>query len=343
MSKFEVHIPEGPATGSTAVTLRVDADNWMAALKAGTAKLGEQGAMVQNVLVDIQENGEVHVTESRSGRVFRIRELTEDDVKKGVVKKRPVLDQTLLSADGSQAAKTLIEPPKEGDPSTAITDLPGPATVRLEPVLGNLPKRKGAERIEPRTVEELVEPTRADAGPIGRQRPVNARRITVEDMLVDIFVRVEDVKTKKTIEEAAEFALDLALEKIPCDAASVLHADGLTGDLTFIAARGPKSKQLLKGDIVIPAGQGIAGFCVVEGVSVGVSDVEKDPRFYSGVADKVDYETKSLACSPMMAQGRAFGCVQLINRKAGPQFAEHEVGLVSYLAHQLALFMNDQS
>jgi GAF domain-containing protein len=93
---------------------------------------------------------------------------------------------------------------------------------------------------------------------------------------------------------------------------------------------------------VIPAGAGIAGFCSSEGVSVAVSDVEKDPRFYSGVAEKVDYETKSILCAPMMTHGRSFGCMQLINRRGGPQFQEHEVGVLAYLAHQAALFMNNR-
>jgi hypothetical protein len=42
----------------------------------------------------------------------------------------------------------------------------------------------------------------------------------------------------------------------------------------------------------------------------------------------------------MMTHGRSFGCLQILNRKGGSSFAEHEVGILSYLAHQTALYMN---
>ncbi len=86
MSKFEVHIPATDANGFN-VTLKVGADNWMSALKAGLQKLGEQGTISQNVMVDIQEDNSIHVTEAASGRVFRIREMTEEEATKAQVKR----------------------------------------------------------------------------------------------------------------------------------------------------------------------------------------------------------------------------------------------------------------
>ena len=122
----------------------------------------------------------------------------------------------------------------------------------------------------------------------------------------------------------------------------MLRADGATGDLSFVAARGPKAKEILRSNIIVPSGTGIAGFCAAEGVSVAVSDVEKDPRFYAEVGARVGYATRSMLCAPMMTHGRSFGCVQVINRKGGPQFLEHEVGVMAYLAHQAALFLNQK-
>src|SRR5579872_1859574 len=85
MSKFEVFIPPADPQGMN-VTLRVDAANWMAALKIGLMRIGEQGASVQNILVDIQDDQSVHVTESASGRVFRLRELTDAEAEQATVK-----------------------------------------------------------------------------------------------------------------------------------------------------------------------------------------------------------------------------------------------------------------
>lgn len=183
-------------------------------------------------------------------------------------------------------------------------------------------------------------------GPIGRVRSTPGQaavlKQSVEDVLADVFIRVNDLAGKTNVEDAMNLLMDLAMEKVPCEAGSVFRADGATGDLSFIVARGPKAKELLAANIVIPAGRGIASFCASEGVSVAVSDVEKDPRFYAAVGEKVDFATRSLLCVPMMTHGRSFGCMQVINRKSGQHFLEHEVGIVSYIAHQGALWLNDR-
>jgi hypothetical protein len=328
------------------------------------------------------------VTEAASGRVFRIRELSEEEVRQAQVK-RPSQIRTAPVAPEKPAfesspgdvktepdlgavrpaappdagktvplEKTLIEPrPAALDGQQAKTLPPQPATAEdRDKTLTGLPEpprrvksspsqiRRG--RVDVVDVEELVQPVRPVTGSIGRAKSVppsgKSQRQMTEDLLAEVFLRVVDIDRLKTVEEAAKFVLDLALEKIPCEAGSVLKADGATGDLTFLYAYGPKASELLGGNIVIPAGTGIAGFCSAEGVSVAVSDVEKDPRFYAAVGERVGFQTRSLLCSPMMTHGRSFGCMQLINRKGGPQFQEHEVGLLSYLAHQAALFMNSR-
>jgi hypothetical protein len=431
MAKFEVHIP-APDEGGFNVTLKVDADNWMAALKAGLTRLGEQGSSVQNVMVDMQDDNSIHITEPRSNRVFRIREISEEEAARAPVKRpgsgirKPVSNpnvgpptaapaakvdvhsaKTFIGAPpmnlkapadhdaktpphgepavGGVADQTLEKPPAslpDTEPPPSKKAKPDPAQfektlekspdllAKTDPVGVTAPPRakvtpptqpaptksksggaklpKGANKSSPRHVEELEHPTLPVNKPIGRARPKSSPGIlapptapNVEDMLEDVFERVQEIHSKKTVDDALYFVLDLALEKVKAEAGSVFRADGASGDLSFVAARGPKAKELVSSKIVVPAGEGIAGFCATEGVSVAISDVQKDPRYWSEVSEKVDYETKSVLCSPMMTHGRSFGCIQLINRSGGPHFAEHEVGIVSYLAHQAALYLND--
>lgn len=390
MAKYEVHIPASEPGGFN-MTLKVGAENWMSALKAGMQKLGEQGSISQNVMVDVQDDNSIHVTEPLSGRVFRIRELSDDEAARAQVKRpsqiRPP-PAPPASSESSGSAKTLIglpgigseavtqpppkaseaptqPPPKKFDhdanqtlPGVPAASLPTPAPVAAPKDTkeagkdkkgkgdGNRNLHKSSPRLEVPDVEELVQPVKPVVGNIGRPKSSptfnKSQRVSTEDMLADIFLRVVELDRVTSLEQAMDFVLDLAMEKVPCESGSVLRADGTTGDLTFVSARGPAAKQVLSSNLVIPAGAGIAGFCAAEGVSVAVSDVEKDPRFYSGVGEKVDYETKSLLCAPMMTHGRSFGCMQLINRKGSPQFQEHEVGVLAYLAHQAALFMNNR-
>jgi|APLak6261679142_1056127.scaffolds.fasta_scaffold00001_120 hypothetical protein len=376
MAKFEVHIPATDGNGFN-VTLKVGADNWMSALKAGMQKLGEQGTVSQNVMVDIQEDNSIHVTEAASGRVFRIRELTDEEAAKAQVK-RPSQIRPAAVAPSRAEVKTepglpAVKPPAvdpgktqplprsdleitrpAGDPlklppidlNKTIPAGPPPAKPAPRNATPAPRTNKSSARIELKDVEELVQPVKPTTGSIGRVKSspnmARSQRQETEDILADIFLRVTELSSKKTIEEAMDFILDLVMEKVPCEAGSVLRADIATGDLSFIVARGPKANEILKSKIVVPAGTGIAGFCAAEGVSVAVSDVEKDPRFYAEVGERIGYATRSLLCAPMMTHGHSFGCVQVINRKGGPLFLEHEVGVLAYLAHQAALFLNQK-
>jgi hypothetical protein len=370
MAKFEVHIPASEPGGFN-LTLKVGADNWMAALKAGMQKLGEQGAISQNVMVDIQEDNSIHVTEAASGRVFRIRELSAEEVQKAQVKRpsqiitapparapepparteaktEPGLKAVAPPPPAPAGAKTLVGAPApeafDKDKTLLGRDEPPPRAQAAPPRSSPSSIQRG--RVEVTDVEELEQPVNPIVGAIGRPKSVlpagKSQRQLAEDLLGELFLRVVEIDALTSPEAAAKFVLDLALEKIPCEAGSVLRSDGATGDLTFLQAHGPKANDLMNGKIVVPAGSGIAGFCAAEGVSVAVSDVEKDPRFYAAVGARVGFQTRSMLCSPMMTHGRSFGCVQLINRKGGPQFQEYEVGVLSYLAHQAALFLNSR-
>ncbi len=404
MARFEVFIPAADASGFN-VTFRVDAANWMAALKTGLQKLGEQGAATQNVLVDIQDDESVHVTDPASGRVFRIRELTDAESEKAQPKKAaapeapPAPPPTITSRDEGtdeweppspaapavapaaatapapaaspmREAVTIIEP----RPFSALTALPSPASAPPPPeaaktLVEPLPapasapapkaaptpkheKKKDKEkekrqtspglnrgRVEPEAVVELEAPTRPVTGKIGRE-PQRDRKEQIEDLLAEVFERVQDVYAQKDRQAALYFLLDLALEKIPAEAGTVFGADASTGDLTFEAVRGPRAKELLSAKLTIPAGSGVAGFSALEGVAIALSDIQKDPRYYSVVAQKVNYTPKSVLCAPMMSDdGRTFGCLQILNRRDGPQFTEVEMGLALYIAKQAATYL----
>jgi hypothetical protein len=111
MARFEVFIPAAEP-GSFDVTLRVEAANWMQALKMGFHRLGEQGLVPHNVLVDVQDDGSVHVTDANSARVFRIREMSEAETAAAKVKPKP-------TPIGTPVPTEPVAPP----PSPAMVDL----------------------------------------------------------------------------------------------------------------------------------------------------------------------------------------------------------------------------
>jgi hypothetical protein len=74
MPRFEVFCPAAPPHVSEDVTVRVDAEHWIAALQAALAGLGLPQALA-SVLCDVQADGSIHVTHPQGGSVYRVREI----------------------------------------------------------------------------------------------------------------------------------------------------------------------------------------------------------------------------------------------------------------------------
>ncbi len=365
MARFEVFIPAAEP-GSFDVTLRVDAANWMQALKSGFHRLGEQGLVPHNVLVDVHDDGSVHVTDANSTRVFRIREMSEAETAAAKVKPKPTpigtpLPEPVVPPPSAAMVDVVSQTERPDLPLVGIArevkdpHLTSGSDVRpapgFEPTVLRPPDRPASPMAPrptpmstPRVIlpptHELVSSPKPPPGPIGRRKPARSPAAQMEDVLAEVFERVQGVYQRRDAADGLGFLLDLAMEKIPVEAGSVFSSELVSGDLRFAVVRGPKAQEILQAKIVIPAGTGIVGFCAVEGVSLALSDVQKDPRFYRGVSDRVHYETRSILCSPIIAHGRTFGCMELVNRRESPVFSEYEVGMLSYIAHQGAMFLD---
>lgn len=150
MAKYEVFLPAA-REGDFNLTLKVDADNWMAALKAGLKKLGEQGAQVANLLVDIMEDNSIHVTDSISGRVFRIVELEESAAAPAPIP----LSQPAPIPLAQPAPIPLSQPAPAKDARTVMDALPG----------GETPTPRDLPAVEAPPEPEPVRPAKKAAKP----------------------------------------------------------------------------------------------------------------------------------------------------------------------------------
>lgn len=109
MRRFEIIVPAS-ADVPFAMTVGVDAEAWLEALKAALLKL-ELGN-VHNLLVDIHADNTIHVTEPRSHRTFRIREL-EDEV--GASTPPPEAEPVRLAAEAPVIGRARKPPPEDED------------------------------------------------------------------------------------------------------------------------------------------------------------------------------------------------------------------------------------
>ncbi len=346
MPLFEIFIPAVDADGFD-ITARIRADSWIQALRNGLAKLGDT-TDVRNVLCDITESS-IDVTEPKSGRVFRIRDLGEAAAAPLVTPTAPAAvsapQPVSPPAPAPRASAAVLHgPPPPAPLAVAPTTSATPAAVAPGPSAAAAgaagPKAPVRRRFSSDIVDEHVRQERRAAGgrPADIGRPSHALAApSVDDVIAELFESTRDIYTEPDIAAAARFVLKLAVRTVPAESGSVFIADINRNDLYFVAAFGPKAQEVM--GFRVAMGQGIVGFAAQEGVSLAVSDVERDPRFYAAISKKIGYQTRSILCSPAQRDGRVFGAIELINKRGSSSFAPHEVDLLNYLAHALADYL----
>lgn len=172
--------------------------------------------------------------------------------------------------------------------------------------------------------------------PIVQQREENN---VGQNILEDIFLEIQAIhENNMTMEDTVNFVMDMAMEKVPADSGAVLFADVNGKELYFATARGPKSHEIMS--FRVPMGTGISGFCAKQGVSLAISDAQRDPRFYRRINEATGYNVNSVVCAPIQHEGRVYGCIELMNRSGGSLFSSHEVNALTYIGKQFAEYIN---
>ncbi len=156
------------------------------------------------------------------------------------------------------------------------------------------------------------------------------------EVLAAVFEEVLDGFDKPE-QEGIEFFLDLAMKHIPADSGSVAIAPLAARELTFVACRGPKGNEV-KG-LKLPMGKGIAGFAALHNVLIAVSDVQKDPRFFKDISEKIGYPTKSIVASPIFYGSLTFGMIELINKKESSSFDEDDIHILRFISEKVGEYL----
>lgn len=185
------------------------------------------------------------------------------------------------------------------------------------------PKRKtGQFEDAPAPLRREVSSENPVLAPAGR---VSAEAIA--DAVADVFDATQDLLMEGVVEprRVAEALLDIALAHVPAESGSFYLADLNGHVLTFAAVRGPRADAIMRGRFTVPVGQGIIGFCALEGICLRVADMQKDPHYAAQIADAVGYAVKDTLCASAEKDGRLYGAIQLINSKQGFSAAHMEV------------------
>lgn len=164
MPRFEVHVPAAPPAVPADVTLRVDAEHWVAALRTGLAALGVTQTP-SNVLCDVQPDGAILVTDARGGGVFRVKEVAA-----GPALAPPPAGPRAPAAPQAPAAASAGGPrdAPEGPPPSVRARA---AVAEIAPRLAALDRRADPAESLGVLLDLAIERTRCEAGSVLLARP----------------------------------------------------------------------------------------------------------------------------------------------------------------------------
>jgi GAF domain-containing protein len=118
-------------------------------------------------------------------------------------------------------------------------------------------------------------------------------------------------------------------------ASSILLLDEAGDELVFEAVAGAGEESLVGRRI--PSSTGVAGWVLVTRQPLVLDDVQSDPRFARAVAERTGFVPQGLMAVPLLAEERALGVLQVLDRPQQSRFSLQEMELLGLFAAQAAI------
>jgi len=126
-----------------------------------------------------------------------------------------------------------------------------------------------------------------------------------------------------------------ALEVLGASDGSLLLIDEETSELVFAVVHGEVRESLT--GYRLPPGKGIAGWVATNRTPQIVRDVRNDPRFYPRVDETLGFQTRTLACVPLLDGDRVLGVIEAINKLSDREFSPEDHDLLMIVAQLAAV------
>jgi hypothetical protein len=164
-------------------------------------------------------------------------------------------------------------------------------------------------------------------------------RIAGEDLLTDLFEDVAELHYLNDALEGAEFVLNLALEKLPCEAGLISLYDIDKREYVVVRqAGGDRSVVLLRLPEKAPIPRrAMRSTRAVVLPSVKDGDLGPDVRW-----EKMGVDLRSLICAPVEKAGRYLGLLELANPHDGEAFSDGDGHAMSYIGSAFGEFLAER-
>jgi GAF domain-containing protein len=136
--------------------------------------------------------------------------------------------------------------------------------------------------------------------------------------------------------------VDAAARIFGAAAASIALIDEQQQELVFKVSYGAGN-----GDIVgmrFPLDKGIAGYVVMTGQPIAISNVQQDARFNQDFAKSTGYVPRSILATPLLWNDRVIGVMEVLDKINAPSFGLQDMELLGMFAQQaaIAIFQSQQ-
>lgn len=156
-------------------------------------------------------------------------------------------------------------------------------------------------------------------------------QVAVLEQLVDVSVVLN---SRMQLDPLLKHIMDIAVEIMSCDAASVLLWNNKKQQLFFAASTTLDNDNSLIGTPV-PM-DSIAGEILRTKEIVQVDDARTDPRHYDKVGEDIGFQTRSLLGVPMTYKNKVIGVLEAINKRSG-KWTHEDRRYLKILAAQAAV------
>lgn len=146
----------------------------------------------------------------------------------------------------------------------------------------------------------------------------------------------EAITSTDNIDSITSLILNLALNYTKAKSGSILLVNE-DGELIVKAARG--MSVALIAALKLRIGERICGRVALERRPLLVKDIETDKRVQR--KGKKKYKTKSFICCPILMKDKVLGVINISDKADGTPFTEDELGLISILANQAAITLEN--
>jgi GAF domain-containing protein len=154
------------------------------------------------------------------------------------------------------------------------------------------------------------------------------------DSLISLDVLIQSMKPDTDVLAMLDDVLASALNAVGASAGSLLLVDPEKDELAFAVVHG-QARDRLTG-FRMPISEGIAGWVATNKKSALVRDVQADPRFSPRVDVTFDFQTRSLACVPLMEDEKVIGVIEAVNKTYDRDFSDNDGNHLKVVA-QLAV------